>query len=87
MLFFCSFLALRAEDAFKPVRSTVDAELHKEREYFAGYGYHLFDSTNAKCCYSRIIDDHFEHALRVFRDEDSGGIRLEASVLKGELKR
>ena len=87
MLFFCSFLALRAEDAFKPVRSTVDAELHNEREFFAGYGYHLSDPTNAEYCFSRIIDDHFEHALRVFRDKDSGGIRLEASVLKGELRR
>ncbi|KAL9002802.1 MAG: hypothetical protein Q9188_004287 [Gyalolechia gomerana] len=36
---------------------------------------------------SQIIDDNFEHALRVFRDRDSGGIRLQASVLGGELKR
>ncbi|KAL8966945.1 MAG: hypothetical protein Q9197_005697, partial [Variospora fuerteventurae] len=35
----------------------------------------------------RIIDDNFEHALRVFKDRDSGGIRLQASVLNGELKR
>ena len=87
MLFFCSFLALRAEDTVKPVRSSVDAALHKERQFFAGYGYHLSDSTNAKSCFSRIIDDHYEHALRIFRDEHSGGIRLEASVLGGELKR
>ncbi|KAL8757428.1 MAG: hypothetical protein Q9184_004217, partial [Pyrenodesmia sp. 2 TL-2023] len=40
-----------------------------------------------KSIYSGIIDDNFEHALRVFRDRDSGGIRLQASVLKGELKR
>lgn len=48
MLFFCSFLALRAEDTVNPVRSPVDAELHHEREFFAGYEHLLFDSTNAK---------------------------------------
>ncbi|KAL8690451.1 MAG: hypothetical protein Q9218_004105 [Villophora microphyllina] len=36
---------------------------------------------------ARIVDDHYEHALRVFRDRDCGGIRLQASVLTGELKR
>ncbi|KAL8805807.1 MAG: hypothetical protein Q9182_001719 [Xanthomendoza sp. 2 TL-2023] len=36
---------------------------------------------------SKIRDDNFEHALRVFRDRDCGGIRLQASVLRGELKR
>ena len=34
-----------------------------------------------------IIDDHYEHALRVYRDKDSGGVRLQASVLGGSLKR
>ncbi len=35
----------------------------------------------------RIVDDHYEHALRLYRDKDSGGIRLQASVLRGDLKR
>lgn len=33
------------------------------------------------------MDDHYEHALRVYRDRDSGAIRLQASVKDGELKR
>lgn len=36
---------------------------------------------------SKIVDDHFEHALRLWRDRDSDGIRLQASVHRGELKR
>jgi len=37
--------------------------------------------------HSKIIDDHYEHALRLYKDRGSGGIRLQASVLKGDLKR
>ena len=36
---------------------------------------------------SRIVDDHFERALRLFREEDTGVVRLQASVLNGELER
>ena len=36
---------------------------------------------------SLIVDDHYEHALRLFKDRDSGGIRIQASVRSGELKR
>ncbi|KAL8936999.1 MAG: hypothetical protein Q9211_003903 [Gyalolechia sp. 1 TL-2023] len=48
-----------------------DHEIHGEKSIYAG----------------KIIDDNYEHALRVFRDRDSGGIRLQASVLRGEMKR
>jgi hypothetical protein len=34
----------------------------------------------------KILDDQFEHALRLFRDRDSHGFRLQASVRRGELK-
>ena len=37
--------------------------------------------------HSQIVDDNFKHALRLFKEKDSGGIRLQASVLSGELKR
>ena len=37
--------------------------------------------------YSRIVDDHFEHILRLFKDKVSGGIRLQASVYTGEMKK
>ncbi|KAL8716250.1 MAG: hypothetical protein Q9220_000155 [cf. Caloplaca sp. 1 TL-2023] len=71
VLFYCTFIALRSEDRKNPVGYFDDHEIHGEKSVYAG----------------RIIDDNFEHALRVFRDRDCGAIRLQASVLKGELKR
>jgi hypothetical protein len=35
---------------------------------------------------SQIMDDNFLHALRVFRDKNSKAIRLQASVIRGEMK-
>ena len=37
--------------------------------------------------FRRIIDDQYEHALRLFRDRDTSVIRLQASVQTGALKR
>ena len=34
-----------------------------------------------------ILDDHYEHALRLFQDEDTGVVRLQASVHTGKLER
>lgn len=71
VLLFCSFIALRSEDIKTPFGKILDFEIHKEKEWFAG----------------RIVDDHYEHALRLFREKDTGVIRLQASVQKGFLKR
>jgi len=38
-------------------------------------------------CSRQIVDDDFLHALRVYRDNVSGAVRLQASVHKGEMKR
>ena len=35
----------------------------------------------------RIVDDHYDHALQLFQDSDTGVVRLQASVPSGELKR
>ena len=35
----------------------------------------------------RIVDDHYEHALRLFQESDTGVVRLQASVQSGALKR
>lgn len=32
-------------------------------------------------------NEYAEQALRLYKDRDSGGIRMEASVLRGQLKR
>ncbi|KAI4277655.1 MAG: hypothetical protein LQ337_001618 [Flavoplaca oasis] len=71
VLFYCAFVALRSEDAESPVGLFDDQEIHGEKSIYAG----------------KIRDDEFPHALRVFKDRDCGGIRLQASVLRGELKR
>ncbi|KAL8697528.1 MAG: hypothetical protein Q9224_002266 [Gallowayella concinna] len=71
VLFYCAFITLRSEDRKTSVGFFDDQEIHGEKSIYAG----------------KIRDDNFEHALRVFRDRDCGGIRLQASVLRGELKR
>ncbi|KAL4882855.1 hypothetical protein BJY04DRAFT_186190 [Aspergillus karnatakaensis] len=71
ILFYCTFLALRSQDSGKPVSQIRDYELHQEEELFG----------------SPIMDDGFQHALRVYRDKVTGAIRLQASVHKGEMKR
>ena len=37
--------------------------------------------------YRRIVDDHYEHGLRLFQETQTGVIRLQASVQTGEIKR
>ncbi|KAM0110724.1 hypothetical protein ACP6JB_003511 [Aspergillus fumigatus] len=71
VLFFCTFLALRSQDAGRPVESIRDYELDNEEELFGG----------------QILDDNYLHALRIYRDKVSGAVRLQASVHKGEMKR
>ncbi|KAI9704431.1 MAG: hypothetical protein M1836_007294 [Candelina mexicana] len=71
VLFFCTFLALKAHDTCVPRPAIDDYILDGETEKYGGM----------------IEDDNFLHALRIFKDRDSGGVRLEASVLRGELQR
>ncbi|KAL8822804.1 MAG: hypothetical protein Q9191_006472, partial [Dirinaria sp. TL-2023a] len=70
VLFHCTFLALKAEDTENRSRGTVDDLIHGEREHFAHY----------------IVDDQYEHVLRLFKDRDSGAVRLQASVRSGDLR-
>ena len=46
----------------------------------------IMPATRLKIC-RKIIDDHYAHALRLYRDRPSGGVRLQASVFSGDLKR
>ncbi|KAJ6028159.1 C2H2 type zinc finger domain protein [Penicillium herquei] len=68
---FCTFLALRSADNGWPVEDIRDYELDGEDELFGGI----------------IIDDMYTHALRVFRDNLSGAVRLQVSVHKGPMNR
>ncbi|KAJ5601584.1 hypothetical protein N7510_011118 [Penicillium lagena] len=71
ILFYVTFLALRSQDAGRPVEYIRDYELNEEGEIYGG----------------QIIDDGFPHALRVYQDTVTGAVRLQASVHRGELKR
>ncbi|KAJ5648202.1 hypothetical protein N7490_004574 [Penicillium lividum] len=71
VVFFCSFLALRAQDAGHPIDDIRDHELDGEEELFGG----------------QIVDDSYLHALRVYQDKTSGAVRLQASVHKGTMDR
>jgi hypothetical protein len=71
VLFFCMFLALRSQDCGKTVTDIRDSELSGEVEVYGG----------------QIMDDNFLHVLKILRDRSSKAIRLQASVLRGEMKR
>ncbi|KAI9875374.1 MAG: hypothetical protein M1830_008567, partial [Pleopsidium flavum] len=70
VIFFCTFLALRSQDTCSPVSNIDDHEVDGEVEIFAG----------------KIYDDSYLHALRVYQDRDSKGIRIQASALAGEMR-
>ncbi|MCJ1282504.1 hypothetical protein MMC26_001827 [Xylographa opegraphella] len=71
VLFYCTFLALKSQDEANPIRELQDHILYDEREVFSAI----------------IIDDTFQHALRIFKDINSGGVRLQASALSGPMKK
>lgn len=86
VLLFCAFLALRFEDFKTPLKKIPDYEIYKEEELFAGsVNPHLVDWRLTPC--RRIVDDHYEHALRLFQEKDTGVVRLQASAQTGALKR
>ena len=88
VVFFCAFLALRAEDSKMPFERIEDHAIHKETELFAGSVSTSQLLANSKLTLDRrIVDDHYEHGLRLFQERDTGVIRLQASVQTGEVKR
>ncbi|KAI9803010.1 MAG: hypothetical protein M1825_002243 [Sarcosagium campestre] len=71
VLFFCTCAALRSQ-------APPDVPFSSEE-------YKIQGETELHVC--KIEDDNFQHVLRIFKDKDSGGVRLEAAVLRGEMKR
>lgn len=72
VLFACTFIAMRSQDGFAQAPPPVlDDQMRDEVCEFAG----------------AIIDSDFNHALRIYQDKITGAIRLQASVLRGELDR
>jgi hypothetical protein len=71
ILFYCAFAAMKSQD-WKKYPEVLNDRFHKrdpseEKEEFSG----------------EIKDDNYLHALRIYRDRDSGGIRLEARARRG----
>ncbi|KAJ5239928.1 hypothetical protein N7468_004547 [Penicillium chermesinum] len=69
--FYCTFLALRAQDTARDVKDIRDYEMEEEEELFGG----------------QIDDDGYLHALRVYQDIPSKSIRLQASIHNGPKQR
>ncbi|KAI9798176.1 MAG: hypothetical protein M1833_004925 [Piccolia ochrophora] len=70
VLFYCTFIALKCQGPPDVKISSDEYKIAGEIELHAW----------------KIVDDDFQHALRIFKDKDSRGVRLQASVLSGELK-
>jgi hypothetical protein len=70
VLFACAFTAMKSQD-HTPFLPILQDKYHKpkgeEREEYSG----------------EIKDDDFLHALRIYKDKDSGSIRLEARARRG----
>ncbi|KAI9791765.1 MAG: hypothetical protein M1816_003575 [Peltula sp. TS41687] len=70
VLFFCTIVALRVQGPPDVPMTPNDYRLDGEKMLGE----------------FKIHDDDFLHSLRIFKDRDSGGVRLEAAVYSGELK-
>ncbi|RDW72053.1 hypothetical protein BP5796_08087 [Coleophoma crateriformis] len=71
VLFHCTFVSLKA-------RSPETFRMHPD-DYRLGGERKLFQE--------RIVDDGYAHYLSVFKDERTRGLRLQASVCEGELRK
>ncbi|KAK4991139.1 hypothetical protein LTR50_002069 [Elasticomyces elasticus] len=70
VLFYCTFVAMKRQDAVSILPHLDDLFQLREEVEFAG----------------EIQDDSYLHALRLFRDPLSGGMRLEGSALRGPMQ-
>lgn len=71
VLFYCTIVAMKCQDRVQKAPGLEDFFAPGEEEEFGG----------------EIQDDTYRHALRIFRDVDSGGVRFEATARRGPLKR
>lgn len=88
MAFYCTFLALRAQDRARDVKDIRDYEMMEETELFGGcvtvFETRVLDIWRSIADMNRQIDDDgYLHALRVYQDVPSGAIRIQSSVHNG----
>lgn len=70
VLFFCTFVSLKARNKMTLQISPDEYKLHGEKLMFA----------------AQIIDDGYKHSLHVYQDKETQGTRLHAAVWDGELR-
>ncbi|KID66534.1 hypothetical protein MAN_04815, partial [Metarhizium hybridum] len=70
VLMYCTFVSLKARNLRTLQCGPKELALGKEKELFQ----------------SDIFDDSFHHSLMVYQDDATGGLRLHAAVLDGELR-
>jgi hypothetical protein len=70
VLFYCTFLALKARNTLTIQIAPEEYKLHGEKRLFQ----------------AQIIDDGYKHSLIVYEDHHTKGIRLHAAVWEGELR-
>ena len=74
VLFYSVFSAMKSQD------------WHRSPAKLATY-FHTRDKEEVERFGGQIEDGRFLHALRVYRDQDSGGVRLEATACRGPMKK
>ncbi|KAK2733210.1 hypothetical protein FQN57_002255 [Myotisia sp. PD_48] len=68
--FYCTFLALRSQDSAHPVNGITDNLIKGEKRVFQG----------------EILENGFNHQLRLLKDRSTGAVRLESVIVEGDMK-
>lgn len=87
VVYHCTFLSLRSHDSTRHVRNNLDHDLAEEKSHFAGSVFPPYMTSKLTNRNSAIRDSGYKHALRLYRDRTTDALRLEASVLKGEMEK
>jgi hypothetical protein len=88
VLFYCTAVAMKRQDQ-AGITEGLDDEFdpgNLEEMEFSGYVVSLVITEALLTLCSEITDTRYRHAFRVFKDEDSGCVRFEATARRGPLK-
>jgi hypothetical protein len=86
VLFYCTAVAMKRQDQNGIADGLEDFFEPGEKMEFSGQVLLVFQLCHTLTPDSEITDTRYLHAFRVFRDEDSGCVRFEATARRGPLK-
>jgi len=88
VLFYCTAVAMKRQDQAGIAEGLEDVFDPDELESieFSGYVIKLTITGTPLTRRSEIADNRYLHAFRVYKDEDSGCVRFEATARRGPLK-